>query len=56
MCFVIQRFGTLEAHHIWLAILLGHMTRCALSVAKFRQGRWQHITVEIGARKAATSR
>ena len=54
MCFAIQQLGTLEASDIWLAILLGHMTRCALSVAKFRQGKWQHIKVEIGARKAAT--
>ena len=54
ICFAIQQLGTLDASDIWLAILLGHMTRCALSVAKFRQGRWQHITVEIGARKAAS--
>jgi Na+-driven multidrug efflux pump len=54
LCFVLQQMGTLDAGDIWLAILLGHMTRCALSVAKFRQGKWQHITVEIGSRKAAT--
>jgi Na+-driven multidrug efflux pump len=32
ICFVIQQTGTLEAGHIWLAILVGHMTRCVLSV------------------------
>jgi Na+-driven multidrug efflux pump len=36
---------------IWLAIVLGHMTRCGLTVFRFRQGRWRHIKVEIeGAR------
>jgi len=54
LCYAIQQLGTLDAPDIWLAILLGHMTRCGLSVAKFRQGKWQHITVEIGARKAST--
>ena len=48
MCFTIQQLGTLEATHIWLAILLGHVTRCALSVGKFRQGRWKDIRVDIG--------
>lgn len=48
MCFVIQQTGTLEATHIWMAILLGHMTRCLLSVLKFRQGRWRSIVVDVG--------
>jgi len=48
MCFVIQQTGTLEATHIWLAILLGHITRCILSVAKFLQGRWRNIVVDVG--------
>jgi putative MATE family efflux protein len=47
ICFLIQRFGTLQALHIWLAILAGHATRCALSVARFNQGRWRKIAVEI---------
>ncbi|HSJ10472.1 MAG TPA: MATE family efflux transporter [Longimicrobiales bacterium] len=47
LCFFIQRTGTLEPRDIWLAILLGHMTRCGLSVLKFRQGRWRSIVVEI---------
>lgn len=46
MCFFFQQTGTLEASEIWLAILLGHVTRCLLSVAKFRQGRWRDIVVE----------
>jgi putative MATE family efflux protein len=44
-CWFIQHTGTLEAGDIWRAILLGHVTRCALSVTRFRQGRWRTITV-----------
>jgi hypothetical protein len=32
--------------HIWLAILVGHATRCTLSVQRFDQGRWREIRVE----------
>jgi putative MATE family efflux protein len=52
ICFVIQRTGTLEAGHIWTAILVGHMTRCLLSIAKFREGRWRKIVVDIESRRA----
>ncbi|HEX2202562.1 MAG TPA: MATE family efflux transporter, partial [Longimicrobium sp.] len=48
ICFVIQRTGTLQPLHIWLAILVGHMTRCALSVVRFNQGRWRGIAVDLG--------
>ena len=47
MCFVLDRMGTLDAIDIWLAILIGHMTRCLLSVIRFRQGRWRSIAVDI---------
>jgi Na+-driven multidrug efflux pump len=47
MCWIVQQTGTLEAADIWRAILLGHITRCLLSVVRFRQGRWRHIAVEI---------
>jgi putative MATE family efflux protein len=47
ICFVIQRTGTLQPLHIWIAILIGHATRCALSVLRFNQGRWREIAVEI---------
>ena len=47
ICFVIQRTGTLQPLHIWFAILIGHATRCALSVARFRQGKWRGIAVDI---------
>jgi putative MATE family efflux protein len=49
ICFVIQRTGTLQPLHIWVAILIGHMTRCLLSVLRFNQGKWRAIAVEIGA-------
>ena len=48
ICFVIKQTATLQPIHIWLAILVGHATRCALSVLRFNQGKWQHIAVDIG--------
>lgn len=50
ICFVIQQTGTLQPLHIWIAILIGHATRCALSVARFRQGKWRGIAVDIASR------
>jgi Na+-driven multidrug efflux pump len=47
ICFVIQEVGTLQPLHIWIAILVGHATRCALSVLRFRQGRWRGIAVDL---------
>jgi len=49
ICFFIQQTGTLEPMHIWLAILVGHATRCILSVLRFNQGKWRTIAVEIEA-------
>ena len=48
ICFVIQRTGTLAPIHIWTAILVGHATRCALSMLRFNQGKWRAIAVDIG--------
>jgi putative MATE family efflux protein len=50
ICFVIKETTTLEPMHIWIAILIGHATRCALSVVRFNQGKWRDIRVDIGAR------
>jgi putative MATE family efflux protein len=47
ICFVIQQTGRLDPIDIWLAILAGHVTRCVLSVLRFRQGKWRTITVHI---------
>jgi len=48
ICFVIQQTSTLQPLHIWIAILVGHATRCALSVIRFNQGQWRHIAVDLG--------
>jgi len=45
LCAILQATTGLEAHDIWLAIVLGHMTRCCLSVIRFRQGKWRDIRV-----------
>jgi Na+-driven multidrug efflux pump len=47
LCTVLQAMRGLEPADIWLAILLGHLTRAVLSVARFRQGKWRHIAVDI---------
>ena len=47
ICSVIQAMRGLEASDIWLALVLGHLTRAVLSVARFRQGKWQHIAVDF---------
>ena len=46
ICFVVQRMGRLDAMHIWVAILVGHVTRCALNVIRFDQGKWRTIKIE----------
>jgi putative MATE family efflux protein len=45
-CFMLQSTGRLEASGVWTAILLGHCTRCMLSVIRFRQGKWRNIAVD----------
>jgi putative MATE family efflux protein len=52
ICFVIQRLGTLQPIHIWVAILVGHAFRAALSVLRFNQGKWRDIAVDIGRKSA----
>ncbi len=49
ICSVVQRTGTLQPIHIWIAILTGHATRCGLSVLRFNQGKWRGIAVDIDA-------
>jgi Na+-driven multidrug efflux pump len=49
ICFAIQQTGTLTPLHVWLAILVGHVIRCALSVVRFNQGKWRGIEVDIAA-------
>jgi putative MATE family efflux protein len=47
LCTWLQATRGLQPGDIWLAIVLGHFTRAALSVLRFRQGRWRHIGVDI---------
>jgi len=46
ICFVIKQTSRLDPIDIWVAILVGHATRCGLSVLRFRQGKWREIRVE----------
>ena len=52
ICAVLRATTGLESRDIWLAIVIGHMTRCGLSVLRFRQGKWRHIAVDIGTARA----
>ncbi len=52
MCFTIQTLSTLDASDIWLAIVLGHLTRAALSAFVFKREKWKHIEVEMEPAKA----
>lgn len=45
---ILQQMRGLEPTDVWAAILLGHATRCILSVARYRQGKWRDIRVDIG--------
>jgi Na+-driven multidrug efflux pump len=46
ICFVLRQLGLLQPLGIWCAILAGHVTRAALSVWRFRQGKWR--TLDLG--------
>jgi putative MATE family efflux protein len=47
ICATVQALRGLQPTDIWSAILVGHATRCLLSVVRFRQGKWRNIRVEI---------
>ena len=47
LCSVLQATVGLEAGHIWMAILAGHVARCTLSVARFKQQKWRGIAVDL---------
>jgi len=52
ICWLVRRYSTLDPWDIWRAILAGHVTRCLLSVWRFRQGRWRDIALGVGASPA----
>jgi Na+-driven multidrug efflux pump len=54
ICFVTQQISTLDPIDIWLAILVGHVTRCWLSVTRFNQGKWRNIAVDIDQTRHAS--
>ncbi|MCA0376735.1 MAG: MATE family efflux transporter [Gemmatimonadetes bacterium] len=47
MLTVIQGMRPLQPSDVWLAIVLGHMTRCVLSVWRFEQGKWKTIGLGV---------
>ena len=49
MCWAIDVVRGLTPGDIWLAIVLGHATRCFLSVWVFRREKWREIKVDIGS-------
>ena len=54
LCSVLQTMRGLHPADIWTAIVLGHATRATLSYARFRQGKWRHIAVDIGRAPAGS--
>jgi putative MATE family efflux protein len=52
ICGAIKLTGTLDPIDVWVAILIGHATRCTLSVTRFKQGKWRRIAVSIELREA----
>jgi len=51
LCGTLQALRGLQPADIWLAIVLGHITRAVLSVLRFRQGKWREIEVGIGGKR-----
>jgi putative MATE family efflux protein len=47
LCTIFQATRGLEPSDIWLAIVVGHVTRATLSIARFRQQKWRAIVVDI---------
>ena len=47
LCYAFQMTRGLQPADIWMAIVIGHMTRCVLSWVRFRQGKWRGIRVDI---------
>ena len=50
LCSALQATGRLSPAGVWTAIVLGHITRASLSVARFRQGKWRDIRIPLSHR------
>ncbi len=53
LCTTLQAMRGLYPSDIWLAIVLGHFTRCVLSVVRFRQQKWRQIDLGISPQSPA---
>jgi len=51
ICTTVSATTGLTAEWVWTAILVGHMSRCGLSVARFRQQKWRGIEVDLTSSK-----
>src|SRR5688500_12910442 len=51
LCAIFQATGRLTPTAIWMAILIGHVTRCGLSVTRFNQQKWRGILVDLDSPK-----
>ncbi len=47
LCSIFQAARGLQPNDIWLAIVVGHFTRAALSFMRFKQEKWRNIAVDI---------
>jgi len=47
LCMMFQATRGLQPTDIWMAIVIGHVTRATLSVTRFRQQKWRAIIVDI---------
>jgi putative MATE family efflux protein len=55
LCSALQAAGRLSPAGVWTAIVLGHITRASLSVARFGQGKWRSIRVPVGSPSPAAA-
>ena len=52
LCTIFQATRGLQPADIWMAIVIGHITRCTLSWLRFRQGKWRDIRVDVGTARS----
>jgi len=47
---VVQQTRQLQPTDVWMAIVMGHALRCALSVYRFERGKWRELEVGVVTR------